>query len=96
MRFLDALRRTSVAGAVALVDVTQLTEQQRSSVKAVPTLYTEGVAVVGTKAFEWLKQYEADVDLESFSGNGSLAFSEVSSMGYAAYSDDFGPFEPVP
>ena len=65
-----------------------------SSVAAVPALLTpEGQTMYGTKAFEWLKQYEADVELESFYGNGSLAFSEVGGMGYATYDEGFGDFE---
>lgn len=95
-RFIDALRRTPAASSVAMVDVAQLTPQQLSSVTAVPALITaEGQTLYGTKAFEWLKQYEADVQLESFNGNGTLPFSDIGSMGYATYATDFSAFEPV-
>ena len=94
VRFIDALQRTSQAGQVAMVDVAQLGREQLASVAAVPALLTpEGQTMYGTKAFEWLKQYEADVELESFYGNGSLAFSEVGGMGYATYDEGFGDFE---
>lgn len=97
-RFMDALSRTPMASQVNLVDVVTLNPTQVARVQAVPALITpQGTTMYGTQAFEWLKQYEADVELEGFTvGNGSLAFSEVDSRGYATYADDFGTFEPVP
>lgn len=97
-RFMDALSRTPIASQVNLVDVVTLNPTQVARVQAVPALITpQGTTMYGTQAFEWLKQYEADVELEGFTvGNGSLAFSEVESRGYATYADDFGAFEPVP
>jgi hypothetical protein len=96
-RFIDALKRTSAASAVTLVDVAQLTPQQLAGVQAVPALVTsQGQTLYGTKAFEWLKQYEADVELEGFAAaGGSLAFSDVGSMGYATFATEFSAFEPV-
>lgn len=97
-RFIDALSRTSAASDVALVDVAHLTAQQLARVQAVPALVLpSGQTVYGTKAFEWLKQFEADVELDGFAGNGSLPFSDVTSMqGYATYAQSFSAFEAVP
>ena len=97
LRFIDALQRTSAAASVSLVDVARLTADQLSGVQAVPALVlADGPTLYGTKAFEWLKQYEGDVQLEGFSGNGTLPFSEVDSVqGYATYAESFSAFEPV-
>lgn len=94
VRFMDALRRTSAAAHVTLVDVARLTREQLASVQAVPALVTPGgQSLYGTKAFEWLKQFEGDVELEVFGGNGGLAFSDVGGIGYAAYTDAYSSFE---
>lgn len=97
VRFIDALGRTSAVSHVTLVDVARLPPQQRSQVSAVPALVLDsGETVYGTKAFEWLKQFEGDVELEGFAGNGSLPFSDVNSVqGYATYAEGFSAFEPV-
>ncbi len=95
VRFIDALRRTKVAAEVRLVDVSTLPEAQLSNVQAVPALILAGGAVLyGTKAFEWLKQFEGDVELDTFvPGGGGLPFSDVDSLqGYALYSENFSSF----
>lgn len=103
-RFLDALSRLPVSAQVRLVDVTTLSPAQTSGLTAVPALMTGGRTLYGTKAFEWLKNFEQEAPLESYDGpgygtaaSGSLAFSDVtSSMGYASYCTGFSQFEPVP
>ena len=97
LRFIDALKRTSAATSVRMMDVSQLNASQLASVQAVPALVlAEGQTLYGTKAFEWLKQYEGDVELEGFAGNGTLPFSDVNSMqAYATYAEGFAAFEPV-
>lgn len=97
-RFIDALGRTPAASQVTLVDVATLNPTQLARVNAVPALVMpNGSTLYGTKAFEWLKQYEADVELDGFAGeNGALAFSDVtSSQGYAHYAQGYSAFEPV-
>lgn len=97
VRFIDALQRTSMAGRVVMVEVAQLAREQLSAVSAVPALVTpEGQTLYGTKAFEWLKQYEADVELEAFYGGAGagLAFSDVEGIGYASYHHGFDDFQP--
>ena len=96
LRFIDALRRTSVAAQTSLVDVASLSPEQLASITAVPALLTaDGQTLYGTKAFEWLAQFQGDVELEGFAGGaGGLAFSDVDSMGYASYTQGFSAFEP--
>jgi len=96
-RFMDALSRTPVASQVSYVDVATLTPQQLARVSAVPALVLpNGGTLYGTKAFEWLKQYEGEVELDGFSGeNGALAFSDISTSGYACYAQNYSAFEPV-
>lgn len=98
VRFIDALKRTSAATNVSLVDVATLSSSQLASVQAVPAMVlADGQTMYGTKAFEWLKQFEGDVELDGFAGNGSLPFSDVAShQGYATYAQRFSAFEAVP
>lgn len=98
MRFLGALDRTPMRDAVARVDWNTLTADQRRQVPAVPMLILNtGGVLTGTKAFEWLRQYEGDVELESFCGGRGLAFSEVEDEGCTmAWSTPYSAFEPVP
>ena len=96
MRFLDALKRTPAARDVVVVDLHTLGRDELSRLAAVPALVMpDGTVVYGTKAFEWLKQFEADMELDSFvAGRGSLAFSDLgSAQGYATYAESFSPFE---
>lgn len=97
-RFIEALGRTSVASSVALVDVSTLNPAQLARVAAVPALVLgNGSTLYGTRAFEWLKQYEGDMELDGFDGeNGALAFSDVSSVGYATYAQSYSAFDAPP
>ena len=99
MRFVGALDRTPVRDAVARVDVNSLHPDRRKHVPAVPMLVTNaGDVHVGTKAFEWLKQFEGQAELETFCPMGrGLPFSDVSDMqGTLTLSTHYGAFEPVP
>lgn len=98
VRFIDALKRTSAAATVSLVDVATLTSSQLASVQAVPAMVlADGQTMYGTKAFEWLKDFDGDVELEGFhGGGGALPFSDVEALqGYATYAESFSAFEPV-
>lgn len=97
IRFMDALRQTTASAEVSLVDVGTLSNEQLARVQAVPALVLSGgQTLYGTKAFEWLRQYEGDVELQGFSSHGTLAFSDVNSAhGYATYAESFSAFEPV-
>lgn len=95
MRFLDALQRTPAAQHVTVVDVNSLAREQLTNLAAVPALITQDGTLYGTKAFEWLKQFDGDTELDGFvASRGSLAFSDVSSaQGYASYAEHFSAFE---
>lgn len=100
MRFLDALGRTPAASNVAVIDVHDMPADQAAHLAAVPALFTgDGNGTLyGTKAFEWLKQFEGDVELDGFvAGQGSLGFSDFTSMqGYVTYAQGYSAFEPMP
>lgn len=99
VRFIDALQRTSAAGSVTLMDVARLSQEQLAAVQAVPAMVLDsGQTLYGTKAFEWLKQYDGEVELEGFAGGRSsaLSFSDVASAsGYATRAQDYSAFEPA-
>lgn len=98
MRFIGALDRTPAARSVARVDVNTLTPDQRAQVTAVPMLVLNtGTVVVGTKAFEWLKQYEGQMEVESYSLGRGLAFSDYHDDQFTmSWSTPYSDFEPVP
>lgn len=96
-RFMDSLSRTSAAASVRCVDMATLHPSQLARISAVPALVQpDGTALVGTKAFEWLRPFEAEMSVDGFDGeNGMLAFSNLDDQGYATYATGYGPFEAV-
>lgn len=99
MRFIGALERTPVRNNVSKLDVNSLSAEQQKHVSAVPMLILNtGTVLVGTKAFDWLKQYEGQVELDSYTpGRGGLPFSDFHDDQFTlTYSTPYGPFEPVP
>jgi hypothetical protein len=83
------------------VNVDTLTTDQRSRVAAVPLLVLQnGAALSGSQAFEWLKQFESDVELDSYDvlqgASGSLGFASVDDTdGMLTYSTNFSAFEKI-
>lgn len=98
VRLIGALDRTSMRNQVARVDVNTLSEAQMRSITAVPTIITpSGARLVGTRAFEWLKEFEGDMELDSYSCARGLAYSDVSSdQALATFAQPYSPFSPVP
>lgn len=98
MRFLGALNRTPARASVTKIEVGALTPEQRRQVTAVPTLITaSGSVLVGTKAFEWLKQFEGQMEVDSFSLGRGLPFSEIMDDEAAmSFATPYSAFEPVP
>ena len=98
MRFIGALDRTPARGQVVKIDVNTLPADQRRHVTAVPMLVLNtGVTLVGTRAFEWLRTFEGEVELESFSLGKGLAFSDINDDQCSmAFSTPYSAFEPVP
>ena len=94
-RFIGALDRTPIASQVQRIDVSSLSPQQRAQVPAVPMLLLDsGATLVGSKAFEWLKQYEAGVELESYMAADGLGFSSIDDTNtFVTYAHAWSPFE---
>lgn len=92
-RFLDGLRRSSEArDSVQVVDIDVAPTR---GVQYVPTVVLPtGQVLVGTKAFEWLRQHASDGELEPYplAGSRGLAFSDLSSAGHAQFAEAFSPF----
>ena len=69
-------------------------------VTAVPTIMTaDGTTHVGSKAFEWLSQFQAEAELECFQlqggCRGSLAWSSLDDPNaLGMFSETFSAFEP--
>lgn len=98
-RFIGALDRTPAKHAVARHDVNFMSLEQRKHIPAVPMLVTnQGSVHVGQHAFEWLKQFDSQVELETFCPmGGGLPFSDVSdSHALLTQATPYGAFEPVP
>ena len=92
MRFLDGLKRSVARSGVRTVNVD---ESPSSGVQYVPTVVlTSGQMLVGTKAFEWLREHESDAELEPFSlaCSRGLAYSDIDSAGHAQYAQAFSRF----
>jgi hypothetical protein len=87
-------RIPSLSSTVKLLDVQTLSPAERSGLQFVPTVVDdEGRQHVGTKAFDLMKRYEEEMDLQSapLSG-GRLAFSSLEGFGETEYADYFGDF----
>ena len=103
-RFLGAAARVaSLAQDLEIVDVDAVAGAAQH-VTAVPTVLTsDGAAHVGSKAFEWLSQFQGEAELESFQlvgcgSRGSLAWSSIddASGGLGMFSEAFSGFEAPP
>jgi hypothetical protein len=94
-RFVGALRRTDVGASARILDV-DVSGPVRG-LEYVPTVREpSGRLFAGTQAFEWLKQFEASVELDSaFGGGGGLPFSMVDdATGLASYAEAYSAFTP--
>jgi hypothetical protein len=91
-RFMDGLRRSTARTGVQIVNVD---DTPIRGVQYVPTVVLPaGQVLVGTKAFEWLKEHETDGDLEPYSlaMSRGLAFSSIQGTGHAEFQESFSPF----
>ncbi len=91
-RFLDGLRRSVARASVQVIDVDQVPAQ---GVQYVPTVVvSSGQMLVGTKAFEWLREHDTDAELEPYSlaVTRGLAFSDINSTGHAQFAEAFSTF----
>jgi hypothetical protein len=78
-----------------IIDVASLDSVTLSRVQFVPTvMLSDGRAMVGTKAFEWLKEYDGEVELTP-PPSGSMAFSDLD-FEDTQYVEGYASFEPLP
>lgn len=99
-RFVESVRASpSASKDIRIVDIDTLTSSQRNCLQAVPTVQTpEGRLLTGSTAFEVLKEYEADTELEPWSSaSGGVVFSDFESGDGIArqvkFWEDFTPLE---
>ena len=80
VRFLDALQRIPSMRGTRIVDVNDMQPQQiaASGLTAVPTLVVRGRMYVGKEAFEYLSQFNNEIEYEPVSfESGSLLYGAV-------------------
>ncbi len=97
-RLVDTLKRIpSLRATTKIVDIDTLPPQQvaSSGLTAVPTLVAQGRMHVGKDAFEFLSQYNGEIEYESVSfGNGSLVYGSLDSGGGSI--EKYGDFTAPP
>ena len=100
IRLLSTIRRiASLNSSTRIVDIdSQMSPEQRSQIEFVPTFATAaGAMFVGAKAFEYLKQYDGEIELDSAPlGGGSLAFGAIDDGDGLGYSGFYGEFTKPP
>lgn len=79
MRLLDIVRTIPSMRRLQLLDIDTLHPQQKVGLQFVPTLVDDqGQAHVGSKAFEYMKKFEMEVELEAPPmGMGGLAYAPI-------------------
>lgn len=87
-RLMNTVRRIPSLQDARIVDVEH---SPTLGIEHVPTLIDErGRTYVGGKAFEYLKQFESEMELEPMQlGTGSLAYGSIGNGGELHYIDGF-------
>lgn len=97
-RLVDSLNKVpSLQGRMQIIDIDRLDPSQRAGLQYVPTLVdSSNVQHVGSRAFEWVKQYDSEIELEPAPGGvGSLQFADLGGSGESQRVEGFGDFVPV-
>ena len=85
----------SLRNRVRVVDISAVDHSTLSRIQFVPTVVlSTGQSMVGTKAFEWMKEFDGEVDLLP-PPSGGLAFSDLD-FADTQYTEGFSSFEPLP
>lgn len=95
-RLLSILGRIpSLQRRVQMKDVHSLSPSERAGLQYVPTIVDDqGRQHVGSKAFEFMKQFDEEMELESAPPSfGRLAFSDLEGFGESQYTTAFGDFD---
>jgi hypothetical protein len=84
-RLINYLKRIPSLSDTRVIDIDRYPTQ---GIEFVPTLIDNGgKSHVGSKAFEFLKEFEAEIELESVQlGSGQLAFGTINDGGELQYS----------
>lgn len=97
-RLLDTLKRIpSLRTTTKIIDIDGLPPQQvaSSGLTAVPTLVAQGRMHVGKDAFDYLSQFNGEIEYESISfGSGSLVYGSLDSGGGSI--EKYGDFTAPP
>lgn len=98
-RLLDTYRRIpSLAGRASVVDVSTVDPNRlaASGITAVPTIVAQGQVHVGKAAFDYLSQFNGEMDIESISlGTGALAYGTIGSENMQ-WIENYGEFTAPP
>jgi hypothetical protein len=93
----DMARIPSLREKVEVIDIDHVPPEYKAGLQYVPTLVdNSGQQYVGSKCFEWLAQFQTEVELDFAPMGGSLAFSDISGSGEMKIVDTFGEFTKPP
>lgn len=88
----------SLKKRVDIRSVDTMSPAERSGLQYVPTIVDDaGRQHVGTRAFEFLKEYEMEIELDPAPvGMGRLEFASLEGFGENEYMESFGEFTAPP
>lgn len=92
VRLLNTIKRIPSLQAARIIDIDRGPVQ---GIEHVPTLVDQrGRRHVGGKAFEFLKQYEDEIDIQPLQlGSGSLPYGSIQDGGELQYTNDLYEFK---
>jgi hypothetical protein len=86
-------RIPSLRSNVEVVDVDRIAPEQKAGLQYVPTLVdNSGKQFIGTKCFEWLQQFQTEIELDCAPDGKCLAFSDINGGGEMDHVQHFGEF----
>lgn len=89
-RLLESLRQIPSLQSARIVDI-DVTPV--SGIEYVPTVVDGSTSMTGAKAFEWLQQYQGEVDLQPVDvGFGSLSYGLINDSNSVGYASGAFPF----
>lgn len=97
LRLLEGIDRVpSLRGKIQVLDIDRLPPDQKRGLQFVPTLVDDyETQYIGSRAFEFLKQYDGEVELEAAPMGMGLAFSSLQpsgTYGGMQYVERYGDF----
>ena len=97
-RFLEGVQRIpTLRQQLQVLDIDRLPPDQKVGLRYVPTLVDNyGTQYIGSKAFEYLKQFDGEVELDPAPMGAGLAFSSLDNGGGMQYVERYGDFVAPP